>query len=240
MNSTLDDYVESYHSDFKYSLDNKLILNWYPQRVLNMMNPGSLLELGIGHGYTASAFSNKVDRYQVIEGSNAVISLFKQQFDCAKIDIVECFFEDFDTDERFDNILMGFVLEHVHDPGFIVNKYKKFLSENGKLFVAVPNSEALNRRIGLEASLLDNLEYLSEADRLLGHKRYFNMNKLEKLEKSSGMRIVSTEGIFLKPITTEQIRTLGFDDNILKAFLKVGINYPELCVAILMELRHEK
>ena len=240
MNNTLDDYVESYHSDFKYILDNKLILNWYPQRVMNMINPGSLLELGIGHGYTASAFSNKVERYQVIEGSNAVISLFKQQFDCAKIDIVECSFEDFDTNEKFDNIVMGFILEHVDDPSFIVNKYKKFLSENGKLFVAVPNSEALNRRIGLEASLLDNLEYLSEADRLLGHKRYFNMNKLEKLAKSSAMRIVSTEGIFLKPITTEQIRTLGFDDNILKAFLKVGINYPELCVAILMELRHEK
>lgn len=240
MNNYLDDHVASYHNDFKYSLDNKLMLNWYPERVAKRMNSGSLLELGLGHGYTVNKFHDMVDSYRIIEGSQEVISLFKKRYAFANLDIVRCLFEDFDTNEKFDNIVMGFVLEHVHDPGFIVNKYKKFLSENGKLFVAVPNSEALNRRIGLEAGLLDNLEYLSEADRLLGHKRYFNMNKLEKLAKSSGMRIVSTEGIFLKPITTEQIRTLGFDDNILKAFLKVGINYPELCVAILMELRHEK
>ena len=75
-----------------------------------------------------------------------------------------------------------------------------------------------------------------------GHYSTFKRGicKLEKLAKNSRMRVVSTEGIFLKPIKTEQIITLGLTDKILNAFLKVGINYPELCVAILMELQHEK
>lgn len=239
MKSSLDDHINAYHDSFKYSIDNKLMLNWYPERVAKRMNKGSLLELGLGHGYTVNKFHEMVANYKIIEGSQEVISLFKKRYAFANLDIVKCLFEDFDTNEKFDNIIMGFILEHVDDPELIVNKYKKFLSKNGKLFISVPNSEALNRQIGLEAGLLDDLEYLSEADRMLGHKRYFNMKKLEELAKSSGMRVVSTEGIFLKPITTEQIRTLGFDDNILKAFLKVGTNYPELCVAILMELQHE-
>jgi len=176
----------------------------------------------------------------IIEGSQEVISLFKKRYAFTNLNIVRSLFEDFDTNEKFDNIVMGFILEHVDDPSFIVKKYKKYLAENGKLFISAPNSEALNRRIGLEADLLDDLEHLSEADKLLGHKRYFNMDKLEKLAMSSGMRVVSTEGIFLKPITTEQIRTFGLTDKIVNAFLEVGINYPELCVAILMELQHEK
>ena len=239
MKSSLDDHINAYHDSFKYSLDNKLMLNWYPERVAKKMNSGSLLELGIGHGYTVNKFHDMVDSYKIIEGSQEVIRLFKKRYSFANLNIVRCLFEDFDTNEKFDNIIMGFILEHMDDPELIINRYKRFLSKNGKLFISVPNSGALNRQIGLEAGLLDDLEYLSEADRMLGHKRYFNIKKLEELAKSSGMRVVSTEGIFLKPITTEQIRTLGFDDNILKAFLKVGINYPELCVAILMELQHE-
>ena len=239
MKNSLDDHINAYHDEFKYSIDNKLILNWYPERITEKMNNGSLLELGIGHGYTVNKFYNMVDSYKIIEGSQKVINFFKKRYAFPKLDIVKCFFENFDTNEKFDNIVMGFILEHVDAPDFIITKYKKFLAKNGKLFIAVPNSDALNRRIGFEAGLLDDLKHLSKADKLLGHKRYFNLSKLEKLVENSGMRVVSTEGIFLKPITTDQIRTLGFDDNILKAFFKVGINYPELCVAILMELQHE-
>lgn len=240
MKNSLDNHINAYHNSFKYSLDNKLILNWYPERVAKKMHNGSLLELGLGHGYTANKFHDVVTNYTIIEGSQEVIRLFKKRYVFTNINIVRSLFEEFSTNEKFDNIVMGFILEHVDDPSVIVNKYKKYLAENGKLFISVPNSEALNRRIGLEADLLDDLECLSEADRLLGHKRYFNVDKLEKLAKNSRMRVVSTEGIFLKPIKTEQIITLGLTDKILNAFLKVGINYPELCVAILMELQHEK
>ncbi|GIV30222.1 MAG: hypothetical protein KatS3mg028_1288 [Bacteroidia bacterium] len=35
------------------------------------------------------------------------------------------YFEDFNFDKQFDRIEMGFILEHVDDPLFILNKYKK-------------------------------------------------------------------------------------------------------------------
>jgi len=59
----LDNYMNAYHNSFKYSLDNKLMLNWYPERVAKRMNNGSLLELGIGHGYTVNKFHDVVTTY---------------------------------------------------------------------------------------------------------------------------------------------------------------------------------
>ena len=136
MKNSLDAHIDAYHDKFKYSIDNRLILNWYPERVAKMMNNGSLLELGIGHGYTVNKFYDIVDSYKIIEGSREVINFFKKRYSFENLDIVKCFFENFDTNEKFDNIVMGFILEHVDDPGFIVAKYKKFLSKNGKLFIA--------------------------------------------------------------------------------------------------------
>ena len=99
----------------------------------------------------------------------------------------------------------------------------------------MPNSEALNRRLGYEAGLLKELNELSEADIQLGHKRYFNKDSLETLIEQCGLTIKSFEGLFLKPITTSQLKTLNLSEEILTAMLKVGINFPELCTSILVE-----
>jgi 2-polyprenyl-3-methyl-5-hydroxy-6-metoxy-1,4-benzoquinol methylase len=130
---------------------------------------------------------------------------------------------------------MGFVLEHVDKPTLIISKYIKYLKPGASLFITVPNSEALNRRFGYEAGLLKDLDQLSEADIQLGHKRYFNKNSLEALVKQCGLTVKTFEGLFLKPITTNQIQTLNLSEKILKAMLKVGVHYPELCTGVLME-----
>ena len=44
-------------------------------------------------------------------------------------------------------IVMGFILEHVDSPvQEIISRYKSYLSPGGKMFLAVPNAEVLNRR----------------------------------------------------------------------------------------------
>lgn len=224
-----------YDRDVEYGLDNELMLNWYPGRILKKVRPGSVLELGLGHGYSVSIFSKKVKRHFVVEGSGAVISRFREKFPHCKAEIVEALFEDFSTEERFDNIVMGFVLEHVDDPAIIIERYSQMLAPDGKIFITVPNSEALNRRFGREAGLLADIEELSANDVALGHKRYFNLASITALVEKEGLRVVSTEGIFLKSLATSQIEALSLSDDILMAMLKVGIDYPELCVGILME-----
>ncbi|MEQ6854594.1 class I SAM-dependent methyltransferase [Lysinibacillus capsici] len=231
----LDDYSEAYSDSFAYSLDNELMLNWYPKRVLNHVTGESILELGLGHGYTSVIFSKSFKKHVVVDGSLEIISDFLQKHkEAESMNIVHSYFEEFETDEKFDVIVMGFILEHVENPDLILEKYKKMLKPNGTVYIAVPNSDALNKRFGYEAGLINNMSELTEADLQLGHKRIYNLEKLKDVCIRNGYCIKHVEGIFLKPITTQQIKDLELSKEILNSMLKVGINYPELCAAILV------
>src|SRR5450432_3508885 len=146
MSTTLKQSEEAY--DEHFVLDNKLMLEWYPHRVVAMAAGDSMLELGLGHGFTTAFFAQHFARYKVIDGSPEMIERFRHRFGLSQVDIVESYFENFDSEERFDNIAMGFVLEHVDDPGAILRRYRHFLKPGGSVFVAVPNSESLHRRFG--------------------------------------------------------------------------------------------
>jgi 2-polyprenyl-3-methyl-5-hydroxy-6-metoxy-1,4-benzoquinol methylase len=196
-----------------------------------------MLELGLGHGYSTRYFADAFDHYTVIEGSMEMIRRFQDKNPIDNINIELSFFEDFETDQRFDAIGMGFVLEHVDDPSLIVRRYARFLAPDGLLFIAVPNAESLHRRIGHEAGLLPDMTTLSDADRDFGHQRYFTCETLRQVVEDEGLAINNIEGLLLKPFTTQQITQLNLSGPILHALLKVGVSYPELANSILLTAR---
>lgn len=220
-------------------IENDLVLNWYPQRILGRIgdDAGSLLELGIGHGYTTRRFSERFARHVVIDGSPAVIEQFEKSGAPETIEIVESFFEKFETDERFDVIVMGFVLEHVDDPADILSRFRKFLRSNGRLFVAVPNAKSMNRRLGLAMGKIDDIYALNENDRRLGHQRQFCIDTLKAVLGDSGYECVWQEGIYLKPLPLGYMQEMPEFEQNLHAMLQVGVDFPELCVALLVEAR---
>lgn len=63
------------------------------------------------------------------------------------------YFEEYSPDEKFDVIIMGFVLEHVDNPDLILERYRHFLKPGGRLYIAVPNAKSLNRRLDLSLAL---------------------------------------------------------------------------------------
>ena len=165
MNGRLDVHVAAYEGKNIYDFDNEIALTWYPKRIACVVkNPRSVLDLGLGHGFATEIFSGGPGRHVVLEGSPAVIENFKLRFPDNRSELIETYFEEFDTDERFDLIVMGFVLEHVDDPLLILNRFRTFLAPAGKLFVAVPNAEVMNRRLGNLAGMLPDMQALSEND----------------------------------------------------------------------------
>ena len=64
----LDQFHGAYDDSFPFALDNRLILNWYCQRIMHSAEGESMLELGLGHGYTALQFSENFGRHLVLEG----------------------------------------------------------------------------------------------------------------------------------------------------------------------------
>jgi 2-polyprenyl-3-methyl-5-hydroxy-6-metoxy-1,4-benzoquinol methylase len=56
-------------------------------------------------------------------------------------------FEQFDTSERFDIILMLNLIEHVTDPVAVLRKAKELLRPGGRIWIKTPNYDALDARI---------------------------------------------------------------------------------------------
>lgn len=238
MKNDLDEHVGAYKGQNIYDFDNEILLTWYPKRILTLNpNAKSLLELGLGHGYSTNIFSHFFERHVVLDGSSAVIDNFNKRFPECKAEIIETYFEVFNTTERFDVIVLGFVLEHVDDPILILNRFKQFLNPSGRIYAAVPNAEVLNRRLGFLAGLLSSIEELSENDILLGHKRYYTVKTLTDDARAAGFIIDRMEGIYLKPLTTNQLISLNLDKKIINSLCEVGVEYPELSCGILAQLK---
>ncbi len=235
--NTLDNHVQAYQGLSIYDFDNTIQLQWYPQRVVQFSSgASSLLELGLGHGITTGVFEQHFKRHVVVDASPAVIDNFRQRFPHSKVEIAESYFETFDTAERFDVIVFGYILEHVDDPVLILKHFRRFLAPGGRMFVSVPNAEVLNRRLGHLAGLLPDMQQLSEHDLLLGHKRYYTVESLRKDIAQAGYAVQRLEGIYLKPLTTSQMISLKLDEKVIQALCLAAIDYPELSCGILAEL----
>ncbi|MFK7847932.1 MAG: class I SAM-dependent methyltransferase [Rhodothermales bacterium] len=236
MNIQLDDYLEAYSDDFEFAFDNAIILNWYPTRIIaETPSTSRVLELGVGHGFTCHRFAEHFEHYEVIEGSGAVIESFRSKYSESNAILHEGFFEDFEPSGKFDVIVMGFVLEHVEEPEFILRRYRNYLSENGRVVVAVPNAESLHRRFGHESGLLPDIMEMGAGDKALGHQRLFTRDTLQALMVRCGYTVTASEGIFLKPFTTGQLKSLDLSNDVLNGMCVVGRDYPELSAALLFE-----
>lgn len=237
MEEPLDNHVQAYQRMSIYDFDNTIQLKWYPERIVQFsQGANSLLELGLGHGITASVFEQYFKRHVVVDASPAVIENFRQRYPHSKVEIAESYFETFDTRERFDVIVFGYVLEHVNDPVQLLNHFRSFLAPGGRTFVTVPNAEVLNRRLGHLAGMLPDMQQLSEHDLLLGHKRYYTVETLRQDIRQAGYEVLRMEGIYLKPLTTMQMISLNLDKQIIEALCLMAIDFPELSCGILAEL----
>lgn len=233
----LDAHAAAYQGGSVYDFDNGILMNWYARRVCALApSAGSLLELGLGHGITTCLFGAHVARHVVVDGSPAVIEQFRRAHPDCRAEIVEAWFEQYETAERFDVVVCGFVLEHVEDPVALIARMRTLLAPGGRLFIAVPNAAALNRRLGHLAGVLDDLHTLSAHDRLLGHRRYYDVHSLRADVARAGGTLARLEGIYLKPLTTRQMLAAELAPPFLDALCEVGIDYPELCCGLLAEV----
>lgn len=232
----LDDVASKYLQPPAVEIENDLIMNWYPERVAARLgHVGRLLELGLGHGYTVPYFTAMCDEHVVVEGSGKVIEHFRAQNPGYAGTLAEGYFETWEPDAPFDLIVMGFVLEHVDDPVAILQRYARFLTPNGRIVIAVPNAKSMNRRLGLAMGMIDDIYALNETDHILGHQRNFCRDTLRQAVESAGLSVRDEEGIYLKPLPLGVLKTLDDMDANLRAMCEVGVDFPDLCVALLVE-----
>lgn len=95
--------------------------------------------------------------------------------------------------KKYDYIVLSDILEHLPNPDEVLLKCKKYLNNNGKLIISLPNVARLEIRLSL---LFGNFDYgpgIMSPD----HLRFFTKKSAIKLINQSGYRV-------------DEIKTTGF------------------------------
>ncbi len=185
----------------------------------------NVLELGPAEGITTDALIKHYDNYTVVDGADFWIEALKKRYPAIKGYV--SLFEDYEPCERYDNIVLGHVLEHVIDPVGILRRCSTWLKQEGKILCAVPNSHSIHRQAAVLMGMLDHEDMLNDTDVKNGHRRVYNIDSLSNDFENAGLRIIKKGGYWLKPLSNKQIDEY-WDVKMIDAFLKLGEAYPEI------------
>ncbi len=186
------------------------------------------LELGPASGYMTKQLVNHFESLHLVEGSQKLLDEIPAYSNVVKHHTL---FEDFETDLKFDTIVMSHVLEHISDPVYILKKIYGWLKPGGVLLVSVPNAKSLHRLVAVQMGLLSSEYELNSRDVELGHYRVYDKALLESHVKEASFTVLESGGYFLKPVSNGQIET-NWNPEMINGFYKVGKFFQENCAEI--------
>lgn len=195
----------------KYSWDrnlfgdyNHILVHYQALSCLENSTGDSLLDLACGEGIMTEYFTKKFSRIVGVDAASIHLNKAKQRL--PNVEFHNCLIEEFETDERFDNVFLLMILEHVQDPIQILRKAASFLKPNGNLIVHVPNADAINRRLAVKMGTLLSCDELSPFDlNVVGHRRAYNLESLKRDIENAGLKYHKSGGIFYKMLSTPQM-----------------------------------
>ena len=185
----------------------------------------SILEMGPAEGVMTEYLINSGHLLTLLEGSSLFCSSLKSRF--PDVTIHNSLFEDFETEETFDVILMGHVLEHVENPIDVITKSSLWLKPGGFIFAAVPNAKSLHRQAAVLMGLLEVEGALNEMDLHHGHRRVYTPDSFRDMFIKSNLRVDVFGGYWLKPISNQQLEK-DWSLEMLDAYMQLGERYPDL------------
>jgi len=190
----------------------------------------TILELGPAEGLMTDLLVDLGCDLTVVEGSPKFAKDLRARHGTS-LAVVETLFETFEPSRKFDNIIMGHVLEHVEDPVALLKRAGGWLTPDGRILSAVPNSRSLHRQAAVIMGILPFEEALNDMDRHHGHRRVYNPESFRRDFLSAGLKVEAFGGYFMKPVSNGQIEK-SWSSEMLDAFLSLGERYPDTAAEI--------
>lgn len=205
---------------------------------------GNALELGCFKGAFTKRLLSEFNDITCIEASSEAIDIARDALN-NKVKFICSRFEDVNMVEKYKNIFMTHVLEHIDCRVEILKKINDFwLDDDGVFFVACPNAHAPSRQIAVKMGLINNCEDITEGEREHGHRITYTLTSLRAELEQSGLEIVHESGIFFKAFANFQWDMLLNTEIITKDYLdgcyELGKEYPDLCSSIVFVCKKGK
>ncbi|GJH09282.1 class I SAM-dependent methyltransferase [Caballeronia novacaledonica] len=237
MNREEEDRLESISQVSMYAAGPNSAMVRYSFKIAERFLTGeTLLEMGPAEGVMTELLATTGKKLTLVEGSRQFCEDLRQRF--PRANVVHCLFEEFDSEEKFDNIILGHVLEHVQDPVDILARARKWLKPNtGRLFAAVPNSHSLHRQAAVIMGMLPQEDALNEIDIHHGHRRVFDPASFRNAFYQARLDIEIFGGYWMKPVSNKQIED-HWTPEMLDAFMQLGERYPDIAGEIYVVARN--
>lgn len=188
-----------YQYQFDITVRRALLRRWSR----HFTRDGVSLEMGSFDGSMTNLILDYFGHLDVIEGSAALASSVSERFE-QRVTVHNLWFEEFSPSTKYDNIFMVHALEHVDNPTEVLQLASSWLAEAGKLFVAVPNANALSRQIAVRMGVVSHHQAVTEGEKLHGHLRTYNLDTLRREALDAGLEIGDSGGVILKTLSNHQ------------------------------------
>jgi 2-polyprenyl-3-methyl-5-hydroxy-6-metoxy-1,4-benzoquinol methylase len=184
-----------------------------------------ILELGPAEGIMTDILAELSNDYTIVEAAKCFCDNIKVKHQHIKVH--NSLFEEFESNEKYNVIILGHVLEHVENPVEILKLTKQWLTEDGVILSAVPNANSIHRKAAVLMNILKKEDELGETDYLVGHRRVYNPKSFKNDFLEAGLKIEKLGGYWLKPLTNKQIEE-NWTIDMINAFMVLGEQIPEI------------
>jgi 2-polyprenyl-3-methyl-5-hydroxy-6-metoxy-1,4-benzoquinol methylase len=224
---------------YKYNFDFDIMHPYMIKSFEPFFKKGNILELGSYEGEFTKKLIPYFKNITCVEASDKAV--FKAAILLEKQDIIyyNTLFEDVNLTEKYNNIIMTHVLEHLDNPISVLKRIRnEWLSDDGVFLLVCPNANAPSRQIAVKMGIISHNSAITESEKQHGHKITYTLDTLERDVIASGLKIIHRSGIFFKALANFQWDKLLQTDIVTKEYLDgcyaLGQQYPDLCSSIFL------
>jgi SAM-dependent methyltransferase len=223
---------------YAYNFDFDVMHHYMIEAFKPLLVSGNVLELGSFKGDFTKRLLGIFDTMTCVEASKIAIEDAKTRLP-ERVQFIEGMFETLQLNDKFDNIFLTHVLEHVDDAVGVLRRINdEWLSDKGRLFLVCPNANAPSRQIAVKMGLISHNSAITPGEAKHGHHRTYSLDTLERDAVAAGLRVVQRSGIFFKALANFQWDKILNTDVISQEYLDgcyaLGQVYPDLCASIFL------
>ncbi len=194
-----------------------------------------LLELGCADGIMTQHLIRNFD-VTAVDGWLEGVEEIKRKFG-KKVKTRVCLFEEFKTKEKYNDIVISHVLEHVKNPPELLLKAKKWLAPNGRIHIVIPHGHSLHRLLATAIGYIKKPNQLTQQDLRGGHRRVYLWSELESDTKRAGLQIVHSESMLIKFLPSPLM--LRFGSRVINFLVRLGKYFPKIAGEIYLVCTYE-
>jgi SAM-dependent methyltransferase len=231
---SLNQIAEDYLSESPEQAVNNKIMAMTADFVIDRLPGQRILEMGVGGQVWTPRLAEHFNEVTTVDTAPRLLQVLREKLSDRNWTGVEATFETYAPAALFDTVLCSMVLEHVDDPGEIVERAKSWLKPGGHLAILVPHALSLHRRLAVTMGLAETPGELGPADQRLGHRRCMSFAEVEELLRLAEYQVVERSGLFAKMLPNNLL--VKCSDAQLQGMFKLGTELPIEYAAVIYYL----